>query len=379
VSVLDRNRQPVRGLRAEDFTILEDGEARTIAAFAELHVKAPRPVAARPALVDRAAPDVHTNEIARTPEGRLFVLVLDDAMIPKEALMVATARKIAATAIDRMSPDDQMAVVFTVNSRGAQNFTGDRTKLLRAVDTFSPGYATHVMGWDLATFNQETGVWERQVDGDDGYRAGAIRTLEMVAESLIAAPQRRKAIIFVSTGVFADADGAATPMAIAPGRSMMIRDSNASLVARLPPLFRRMREANVAIYSVDPAGLGGLESYVLSRAAGIQAINSAKRNMSLADDWFNPTGPPMATDLSRKMAAVNLDFLKTAATNTGGLAITDTNDLSGGIGRIFDENSSYYLLGFGIPPGHRPGSRHRLEVRVNRPEVVVLARRGAAV
>ncbi len=109
------------------------------------------------------------------------------------------------------------------------------------------------------------------------------------------------------------------------------------------------------------------------------AIREAKRLMSLADDWFNPQGPPMAMDLSHKVASVDLDFLKTAASNTGGLAITDTNDLTGGIERIFDENSSYYLLGFSVPSGHKPGSIHRLEVRVNRPDVTVRARSGYSV
>jgi len=33
VSVLDKERRPVRGLTAADFTLLEDGKPRTIAAF----------------------------------------------------------------------------------------------------------------------------------------------------------------------------------------------------------------------------------------------------------------------------------------------------------------------------------------------------------
>lgn len=382
VSVLDRDRKPVRGLTAADFTILDGGSPRAVAAFAEMTVKAPaaqppdRPAAA-PSLVDAAPADVQTNEIARTPEGRLFVLILDDAMVPKDPKMIATAKEIADTAISRLSPEDTMAVVFTADSRSAQNFTSDHAKLRRAVSAFNPGYATHVMGWDNATWNDEKQTWERQVDGDDGFRAGSIRTLEMVAESLIAAPQRRKAILYVSTGVFADVEGAAGLVAAAPGQSQMIREGMRSLVGRLGPLFRRMREGNVTIYALDPAGLGGLQDYVLRRSAGLPALTQSRPTMSLStDDWYNPSQPPLPMLLSQKMAAVNLDFLKTAAANTGGVAITDTNDLAGGMNRIFDENGSYYLVGFSIPPGHRPGSLHRLEVKVNRPGVTVRARSG---
>jgi VWFA-related protein len=376
VSVLDRTRVPVRGLTAADFTILEDGVARPISAFAELLTKAPVKASERTSVVDKASADVQTNEIARTPEGRLFVVILDDAMIPADPQMAATAKKIAETAIDRLSPGDQMAVVYTVNSKGAQNFTGDRAKLLKAISTFKPGYATHLLGWDNAVWNEEKRTYERVADPDDGLRAGSLRTLEMVAESLIAAPQRRKAIIWVSTGMFVDPLGASSIVKVGAGMSMMIREGNRSLAGRLPALFRHMREANVTIYSVDPGGLGGLENFVQTKAAGTHAIISSTRNMSLMDDWFDPANPPRAMDLSHKVASVNLDFLKTVAENTGGVAITDTNDLTGGIERIFAENDAYYLLGFTVPPGHRAGSLHRLEVKVNRPGVTVRARSG---
>ena len=376
VSVLDRARVPIRGLKAADFTILEDGNPRPISAFAELLTKAPVEAAERTSVVDKASADIQSNEIARTPEGRLFVLILDDAMIPADPQMAATAKKIAETAIDRLSPGDQMAVVFTVNSKGAQNFTGDRARLLKAVSTFKPGYATHLLGWDNAVWNEEKRTYERVADPDDGLRAGSLRTLEMVAESLIAAPQRRKAIIWVSTGMFVDPLGAGGVVKAGPGMSMMIREGNRSLAGRLPALFRHMREANVTIYSVDPGGLGGLENFVQTKAAGTHAIITSTRNMSLMDDWFDPANPPRAMDLSHKVASVNLDFLKTVAENTGGLAITDTNDLAGGVERIFAENDAYYLLGFTVPPGHRAGSLHRLEVKVNRPDVTVRSRSG---
>src|SRR5688572_18935053 len=46
VSVLDKNRQPVDGLRAEDFTVLEDGKPQPVVAFAAVDIPSPPPVAA---------------------------------------------------------------------------------------------------------------------------------------------------------------------------------------------------------------------------------------------------------------------------------------------------------------------------------------------
>ena len=77
-----------------------------------------------------------------------------------------------------------------------------------------------MLGWDNATKNlekPEPNNWEAGMDTDAGYRAGSIRTLEEVARSLAAAPERRKILIFVSTGVFADADSASGVVMAGPG------------------------------------------------------------------------------------------------------------------------------------------------------------------
>ena len=374
VSVLDASRRPVTGLTAAEFTILEDGQPRAVEAFAAVTVP-PRAKAEEAPWARTVSPDVQINEPVRAPEGRLFVLLLDDALIPDDAGMVGTARRIAETVIARLGPGDQLAVVFTGSSGGAQNFTSDPARLRAAVAAFRPGMARHVMGWDLATFNEEKKVWERQVDGDDGYRAASLRTLEDVTTSLAAAPQRRKAVIFVSPGIFSDQDAGAAVRMASPGQSMQIRDAHASLIARLPPLYRRMRAANITLYTVDPSGLEGIEAFTARSAAGLPAMATATENTGLLTDWFNPSSPPRAAALARHMARIQIDFLRTAAENTGGLAVLD-NDVEGGINRIFDENGSYYLLGFSPPATHRPGSLHRLEVKVSRPGVTVRTRSG---
>ena len=70
--------------------------------------------------------------------------------------MSATAKKIAETAIDRAPATE--AVVYTVNSKERPNFTGDRARLLKAVSTFKPGYATHLLGWENAVWSRITGL-----------------------------------------------------------------------------------------------------------------------------------------------------------------------------------------------------------------------------
>ena len=79
--------------------------------------------------------------------------------------------------------------------------------------------------------------------------------------------------------------------------------------------------------------------------------------------------------LARHFASISQDFNLTAASNTGGKAIVNTNDFAPGIDGIFRENGSYYLLGYATS-SRSPGSLHRLNVSVKQPGMTVRARSG---
>ena len=66
------------------------------------------------------------------------------------------------------------------------------------------------------------------------------------------------------------------------------------------------------------------------------------------------------------------------AQQTGGLAITNTNDLNLGINRVLNDQTGYYLLGYAAPKGApRSGwDQNRVNVRVKRPGLRVRARQG---
>jgi hypothetical protein len=65
------------------------------------------------------------------------------------------------------------------------------------------------------------------------------------------------------------------------------------------------------------------------------------------------------------------------ALDSGGFAVTNTNDLAQGIRRIAAESESYYLIGFNPAADiKRDGKFRKLEVKVNRKDVQVRARKG---
>lgn len=381
VSVLDSKRVPVRGLTAKDFTVLEDGKPQPIVAFSAVDVPDPEPPAAP--WMKTYSPDVQTNAGSQNAEGRLFVLLMDDAMLPPSPAFVKSAKDIAKKFLDRVTPADRVAVVFSAQGRN-QNFTNDRARLVQAIDSMTTGQASHTLGWETArklppadTAPCSEDPYGPKFDVDSQYRRASMATLRGVAETLISAPQRRKSLIFVSPGIDIDSLGVARPIKQDLCVRAALREMNGDLLRDMPDLFLRMRRANVTIYPIDPGGLGGLDAFVAATAESIPLLRTQNEPPPADFDWFNPGATlPRPRDISLRVASISLEFLREAAENTGGLAVVGTNDFDAGLDRIFKENGSYYVIGYQEPPGSKPGSLHTLKVKVDRPGLEIRARDG---
>ncbi len=398
VSVLDKDRKPIRDLTKADFTVLEDGKPQHVVAFSAVDVPDPPPVAAGRTDVDNAktwkrdvTPDVTSN--ALPPEGRLFAMVLDDALLPFEPTILAAAKRAATSVVNHLGAGDEMAIVFTADGRDSQDFTNDRTKLLAAVDKLQAGHATYNLGWDMALGPQTAKLLKvpaqpPAMDGDDQLRQGSLNTLRDVAEVLVSAPQRRKVLAYISPGIpinYEDtspalAHGSTGTIGEMHGKTMAVLEENRRLAEQLADVFRMMQRGNVTVYPIDPSGLGGLETYVE------RILNGQRALIEEATEEDKPTAAPekhpdpTATrnnprDLAHHLVLNDLDFLETAADNTGGRAIVNTNDFGPGIDAIFRENGSYYLLGIEEADAGS-GNMHRLNVKVDRPDVDVRTRHG---
>ena len=82
-----------------------------IAAFAAVDVPPSPPVSAD--WMRDVAPDVRTNHDAARPDSRLFVILLDDALIPFDPAAIQSAKAIARRVIEQTAPSDRVAVVFS--------------------------------------------------------------------------------------------------------------------------------------------------------------------------------------------------------------------------------------------------------------------------
>ena len=219
VTVLNKDRHPVKGLTAADFTVLERGKPQSIVAFTAIDVPAPAAVSA--AWMRDASLDVVSNAENR----RLVTIVMDDAYTKLEPDIMKRAKQIARNAVDEMGPSDLASVVFTFLGR-AQNFTADRTQLLAAIDSYTP----------------KTTRGEPPAVCVPIHRSCDVETLATVASTLLTAPPGRKVVILISGGrgfTFAERG----------------EPSSRSEARELGQLFTNLQRANVTVYAFDPHGL----------------------------------------------------------------------------------------------------------------------------
>ena len=134
VVVTDRKGEAVRGLRPEDFEVLEDGKRQVVTHFRDGRGR-PLPVTAEAAALPAAE-----EPLAPTDEwqGRYIVLAVDDLhMTP--ANLAQAKRTFRRFVEEQVGPDDLVAIVTTSGSLGHYHaFSRPGVALSRAIDRLTP-------------------------------------------------------------------------------------------------------------------------------------------------------------------------------------------------------------------------------------------------
>jgi hypothetical protein len=99
------------------------------------------------------------------------------------------------------------------------------------------------------------------------------------------------------------------------------------------------------------------------------------RGLVVFDTDIGPN-PPAPIDVDFAMLRQRHETLKTAALDTDGLAVMDSNDINAGLQRVVTDLSTYYLLGYSSTNAKPDGRYRTIRVRVKRPGVEIRARKG---
>jgi len=351
VSVLDNKRHPVRGLKAEDFTIFEDGQRREIQAFTEVNL--PDRLQSRDASWTRELPrDVVTNQ-AGQEEGRLVVILLDRTIPAGEPTI--TAKRIATAAINQLGPGDLGAVVSTSNG-AVQNLTSNRERLLRAINAsdLSTDISDEAKEIEASVFALTGRSWSTLNDGRCQCGLCVLETITRVADAVQGSERRRKVLLFIGSDLLVQtADPMGNPSNDV-GCGNRLKDARAVM-------FAAVDRANLTIHSLDPSGLAN--------------VNPIGRPSSTVRPGSGPMGAAAVTastgDNLRRQG--NLEVLPD---RTGGRTVVNTNGPDLSVPEIFHESDSYYLIGFRPADASANGKFHQITVKTARRGLDVRARSG---
>ena len=353
VTVRDKNGNLIRGLKPEDFTILEDNKPQKVVSFDVENIDA---VANQDVAQTKLLPGPPTAEgsaasAATSASGsanqfkdrRLIVLFFDlSAMEPDEIDRAITS---AEHYVDtQMAPADLVSIVSLGSSLLVnQDFTSDHGLLKKQLQAFSSGSG---LGFEEGT----TGTTEGTPDTGQPFTADdteynifntdrRLEALRSVAEKL-SHLQQKKSLIYFSSGM--DRTGI---------------ENQSELRAAINAAVR----SNMAIYTMDLRGLQAL-------VAGGEAQNASLRGTSAY------SGQSMINALNSNFTTQ--ETLVTLASDTGGRAFLDSNDFTQVFKGVQQDTSTYYLLGYRSTNPARDGRYRRIAVKVNVSGAKIDYRRG---
>jgi VWFA-related protein len=396
VVVLDRQGRPVRGLTKEDFTLLEDGKPQTIVGFQARELAPP----GQPPPPEAGAADerVAANQGSSERRGRTFAFLVDD--LGTQALSVEDVKKaIAAWLRDKADPRDEVTLATTSGDAWWSDTVGRGRSDLLAVLKRVRGkklrqppseWMTDWEAYRIAVYEDASGA----AAASEGAGAGASgpptspgsgpvgvsggagnpnrlgRVLDRVLGRWLTATKtpsdvRMRAMELYDAltrriqSVFGSVERLSRGLAGARGRKSILIFSDGFLndtnQGGLDRAIDASQRGNTAVYFIDAKGLAGQSYYGADFASAPQPLDVGV--ISMEEVFLEAAGT------------------ESLAENTGGASIRNTNDLLGGLERVAEESSVYYLLGY-QPEKPLDGKWHKLTVKVAWPGVTVRARRG---
>ena len=351
--VLDANNKPVRGLTQADFEILENGVPQRIRSFEPFTferdlVSLPDPV---PERADPLKPAPAPASNYYTSSSRIFALILDDLHVDVRRTRVA--RDAARRLVQQLAPADLLLVMQTGSGESSGHFSRDRQHALRMIEEFAgqrlPNKTTARMRFPGHDYEAERADHYERL-------CATIRDMSMALRDVTG---RRKTVILISEGSSFGA-GMSDMTVEMPTPTNNLRANTPTGMSRvMNDALAAAAAGNVAIYPLNPAGLD------VADADLIQAPGLVRGELTPQDYSEILTEARQGHEMARDLAAL-----------TGGVSLVDTNDPLAGVDRAVRDASVHYVLSYEPPEPPKGSEYRRIDVKVRRSGLRVLARRG---
>lgn len=340
VVVRDKKGNPVEGLTAKDFAVTENGAPQTIS-FCE-HQELPEAVAAAAApsepesvkIYDRLArtrisPETPGN--IRYKDHRLLGLYFDmTAMPPADQLRsLAAAQRFVRT---QMTSADLVAILrFTGGAvEVLQDFTPDRNRLLSILETMIVGEGQGLGESSDDASTSDTGAAFGQDDSEFNiFNTDRQLSALQTAAKMLSQLSEKKSLIYFASGLRLNGV-----------------DNQAQLHATIDAAIR----GGVSFWPIDARGL-------VAQAPLGDAAQGSQGNIGM---YSGTASTAVGSNFQQSQ-----DTLYALASDTGGKALLDYNDLTKGIAEAGKAVSSYYILGYYTTNAAQDGKFRRIKLSLN--------------
>ncbi len=347
-AVVTRGGRHVSGMKKEDFSILEDGQPRTIAFFEEIHTK--------PQVIEQAQTPggTYTNEITETREpAGLTIILLDTLHTPY--LFQANARKEIIKFLSNSITAGQPTMLLQLTRKGIQvihNFTTSPDVLMAALRNVR------------STLEGNKPQQAELTDADHMPQSAQARNeIELLGAFAASDPYLSSVEAFACDDARMTLDELrqlARSLGAVAGRKTMVLASGGTvffpmelpqvcpdLASNFNETWALLSSANIAVYPVDVA---------------------QPENPTYASPEYKApvrTGRPIAKQM----------LFDSVASSTGGTVCSFRNDLDTCFKKAVEDSSEYYMLSYYAKPLEKPGWR-KLVVKTHLQGVHVRARSG---
>jgi len=386
VVVKDKKGKFVTDLKAEDFTVLENGVPQHVEFF-DSTLSSERG-AGQPATIAGS-----TQPKPENPSGlpRNIIALVLDGQSTELANLKHVREGVEKYIRERISDTDSVAL-FSISGglQLLQSFTHDKARLIAAVDkaytssNVAKTSEARSLAQDINSLRNKisTGAPTEVASSPAAGAAGSAAAETLIAQHVLEQYMQLRSALSVqqTRPVLAALAAIAEGLRPVPGKKTLVMFSEGfvapeTLDWQVQSTIDIANRANVAIYIIDASGLtGGTPTsgalVAASPLAGISGGNSmeSRRRVGGGESVFDIT---RQEGLNRQQ-----DLLYKISEDTGGRFIKNTNDIALGLDRIDSEIRSRYTLAYRSTDANFDGSFRKVKIEVSRPDTNVVARPG---
>jgi VWFA-related protein len=355
VIVTNNSGNPIHGLKANDFTVLENGAPQHVKGFEEHR---PDASTAKSAVPVKLPADTYTNYVTSSEPGAVNIILFDS--LNTDRMSLTSARQQLLSYLAKLPPTARVAL-FTLDGELhlIHGFTDDNHALIEAAQQLSsipnPGLRKAHDVTDELTDAMMVGVqaspnmfaalsrflWGEYETKGQSRTSTTLEALNQLARSMAIFPGRKN-LIWISGGIPFDPTSTTPQM-----------QKTAALLAA----------TQIAVYPIDVRGI----------------TYPGANGTTVSPEAFDPFGigdsSSGAAPEADEVAAVRESMTRMAGL-TGGHAYFNNNNIPGQIQDIVQSGSNYYTLAYRPENQEWNGKFRKVSVKTSQPNVKVRTRPG---